>query len=571
MKLVAKKLISLILSLIIIASSFAGAFSAYAEYVEVATDCIKILLVGNSYTYYNGLDQMLCGIGNATDKDLLVVSAVNSGSDADNLLKEEISYYAWYDNKRIEKGTDTLARIAKIDFGGIDRSNSWDYVVLQNNTPAENTAISDAHMLAFFSDKLESNKNFIIHSNYWINSLKKDRHKEHYAFAEKSRASLIDTRGIFAQYNKIFNKGVWFRDLTSRDSRNHPAVWGTYIFALSIYAKIFGTAEFPKSVNDENIIPFYNSDLGTIKEILNTGKFKNDYTVYDSITKADATRLQYLVGYYAPYYIGGSLQDGDGSIPKSSCFESIKYTSSDGTKLNGWKKLDGNEYLFSDGSIVTNCMKQYGSKTYYIDMYGEKHNGWLTYKNNRYYLLKDGSIAKGLKKLKCDDGKTGTFYFGKNGALATGTTKIGSKTYYFSNGRDNKQKGIMYKACWHIYTDTDGVTYRKYYDKNGVMVKGFCTIKGKKYYFNKKGNLRRGSFFRIGKATYCADENGIIQQNKIVLRGGVHYYFGKDGKMAKKRIVKYKGSIYRASRTGALKKLKAVKKENSKTKKNKKA
>ncbi len=538
-------------------SLFCGASVSFAKTQNVSEGCTKILLVGNSYTYYNGLDQMLGRLGDMTGKDLLVVSAFKGGSDANVLLTSDLTYYAWYKGERIAKGCGSLEKISALDIGKINRAGKWDYVVLQNNATAEQTGMGDVYMAGLFTDMLESNRNFIINSNYWRASIDKDRLSAHYAVAKATGSSLIDTRGFFAQYLNVFKNRVWFRDLTLRDSKNHPSAWGTYIFALSVYAKIYGTEGFAQNANDSNIIPLYNSDNGNISEIFDTSKFKNTSTPIASITRDTATKLQYLVAKYAKHYLGDAIENSKSaksSLPDSSAAEAVRYFDSSGTTLSGWNMLGGQRYYLKNGIITTGSFCKLGSERYYFNDFGETQSGWFTVSGSTYYALKGGSVATGWQAITDTNGDVQTFLFKNDGALVTGQKKIGKDTYYFSTGNDGKLKGTMYKREWRSTESADGTTARRYYNKDGVMLTGFATIKGKKYYFSSTGVLKKKQFITVNNKTYYADKSGVIRQSTFVNIDGKRYFFNKKGVMVKGKIFTFGKHKYYADKDGHIRK-----------------
>lgn len=530
----------------------AGVQSALAA--EVEYDCTKILLIGNSYTYYNTLDQILCKMGNAAGRDLMVVSAYKSGSDAYELLEEKVTYYAWYQGEMFKNGKGYLEDVAKIDFGNIARGGEWDYVVLQNNDYAETTGMGDIHIIGMFTDMLKSNRDFIVHSNYWVNSLERDRYKEHYAVCKAAGCSIIDTRGFYSQYHNVFKNRVWFKDLTIRDARNHPSVLGSYVFALSIYAKIFGTSELAASADDETVLPFYNSDEGLINEIIDTSYFRNEYTLEESINKEKAALLQSLVKTYAPYYLGGALVTNEPTLPSGEIDETVRYYDEYGISLEGFNELGGYTYYLNNGYITAGGFTNIDGETYYFDDYGERYSGWKTLNSKRYYFFEDGYVAKGFVGISCDDGTFKTFYFTNKGVMLTGTQEIDGKTYLFSGGGAGKQKGEMYHSEWWVYTNSKGETVKKYFNKNGVMVTGLKGIDGKTYCFSDTGALITKSLVKIGKKTYFVNKNGIVQKQKFVSTGGYRYYFNKNGVMLKKRFITSGKNTYYADKTGALRK-----------------
>ena len=548
-----KKLISIILSLIMLLTPLtSGAFSAFAA--EVEPDCVKIMLIGNSYTYYNTLDQLLCKMGNAAGKDLLVVSVTKGGSDAYELLEEKLTYNAWYKGAKIKGGSGYMEDICSIDFGNINRNSSWDYIVLQNNDAASSTGMGDVYVLGLLSPMLKSNRNFIINSNYWVDSISKDRYREHLAVCKAAGSSIIDTRGFYSQYHNVFKNRVWFKDLTVRDSRNHPSVLGSYVFALSIYAKIFGTDELSSGVDDDTVLPFYNSDGGNIGEIVDTSYFKNKFNPDESINRKTASLIQSLVKNYAPYYIGSALVTDGKTLPEGELDEAVRYYDEQRISLEGFNTLGETEYYLNNGYIVTDGFYNIGGSTFYFDKYGERYSGWKTIDSNRYYMFENGSIAKGFTGISFNDGTFRTFYFNKKGVMLTGTHEIGGKTYLFSKGSDDKRKGEMYQSEWYTYVNSSGETVKKYYLSSGAMAKGLKTIKGKTYYFNDSGKLVKKSFIKVGKKYYYANKKGIIQKSKFVTAGGFRYYFNSKGVMVKSRFIKKGKYTYYADKSGALQK-----------------
>lgn len=553
-----KKLISLILSVLIaLCAVTAGSFSAYAT--EVSKDCKKILIIGNSYTYFNALDQTLSCICNAAGEDALVVSAVKSGHNIDELTKEKISYYAWYNGSRLIKGKNYLNGIIETDFASLNRKGTWDYIIFNYNSPEEVVIRDDIRILALVTDNIESNKKLIINSGYWIDDVEKNRLSEHLTVCKVTGCSLVDTRGIFTQYSRLYPERLWFKDFTLRDDRNHPGVWGTYVTALTFYAKIFGVSKLAESPESEEPLALYNSDDGDISEFINVELFKNSYEEYPSITKSTAARLQYLVRSNAESYIGDLNKS---LVPPSDKFEGIVYYDESGEAITGWSVLSGYEYYLKNGEVLRDGIYKIDNEKFYFDFYGERHSGRYIIDGKNYYLFSDGSVATGWVTIPDNKGVFKTFRFSDKGVLYTGKKTIDGKTYLFSKGRDGKELGEMYCNEWRTYTTSSGKTRTQYFNSNGVMLTGLKKIGEKTYYFNKDGLLQKSAFIKVKKKTYFVNKNGVIQKNRIVKYNGSRYYLNKEGALVKNRKVKVKGKKYRADSTGRLTKIK--KKTNKK-------
>ena len=150
--------------------------------------------------------------------------------------------------------------------------------------------------------------------------------------------------------------------------------------------------------------------------------------------------------------------------------------------------------------------------------------------------------------------------------LCVGTVTAGAAwkknsdgTYSYYNG-----SGVLAKNTW--------ISKTYYVNANGVMVRGWQTIGGKKYYFNKKnGKVVKNSWLKSGGKFYYAGEDGAIYTSGIytiknksygfnssgVRLKGVQtfnqkiYYFKSNGIMLKKSWLKYKGNYYYFQKDGS--------------------
>ena len=272
---------------------------------------VKILLVGNSYTYYQGMGQMLSAFIKDGGKSALVVRATKGGHGLASIMKNDLQYVAFLDGKQIEDGSKTkLDVVVNKDFANLNRPARWDYIMCQNNE-----GISKLHNtnIEFFNKYLKcvnDKSQILFHATYYSNSPSTSRRNAINQVAEECGCSVINSSFYYREYNSYFKRN-WISDLTVQDNPKHPSSRGAYLMALCIYCKIYGTREFAKSNDDSNFIQVYNSDSGYTNEFApNKFKRKKHTTNYSmKVTKSDAKKLQTFVSKYANDYLGSPLDE----------------------------------------------------------------------------------------------------------------------------------------------------------------------------------------------------------------------------------------------------------------------
>lgn len=154
-----------------------------------------------------------------------------------------------------------------------------------------------------------------------------------------------------------------------------------------------------------------------------------------------------------------------------------------------------------------------------------------------------------------------TYYYDKKGKKATGLKEIKGKRYFFD------KKGVLYKKGWKT------VKGRKYYfkKKNGAAATGAVKIGKKRYLFKDKGQLAGTGLQKYGKKRYYT-KKGVIQTGLQTVKGktyyftakgpaatgwktvkGKKYYFGSNGTAATGKQT-IGGKTYQFSKKGALQK-----------------
>ncbi len=224
-----------------------------------------------------------------------------------------------------------------------------------------------------------------------------------------------------------------------------------------------------------------------------------------------------------------------------------------GTKVKGWKTLNGKKYFFNKST-------------------GVQVQGWLTYGGKKYYLYKSTTPSKRYAATGwMKDSSGNKRYFDSNGVMIAGKFySISGKIYYFSPGT-----GIMKKNCWitssknKYYATSSGALYRnqlvyikkyttyRYFGKygamkrgwmefddgirffrtlsttakDGLMARGFLKISGKTYYFKSRNGYKLTGWLSLsGKKYYLdPDNDGVRVENTKKTIDGVTYSFSTDG------------------------------------------
>ena len=179
------------------------------------------------------------------------------------------------------------------------------------------------------------------------------------------------------------------------------------------------------------------------------------------------------------------------------------YVLKDGSRAKGWRKIGSRTYYFGPkkGYRYTGFHKIDG-KRYYFGPKGALRSGWITVKGKKYYA----DPAKGC-------------------ALAKGMTKVGKYTYFFK-----KKTNEMRTSCWLKIKGS-----RYYFKANGRMAKGWEKIGGKTYYFRKKTGARASGWLKIKGYYYYFDEKGIPLKNTYAPNGK---YLDADGKRLRRSTLK---------------------------------
>ncbi len=89
-------------------------------------------------------------------------------------------------------------------------------------------------------------------------------------------------------------------------------------------------------------------------------------------------------------------------------------------------------------------------------------------------------------------------------------------------------------------------------DDDGTKLTGFQTVNGQTYFFSeKKGVMKKSSFFDVDGSRYYALKDGIIARNMKVSKWGTECLFGEDGKLLT-GFNSFNGDDYYSKENGAI-------------------
>ena len=249
------------------------------------------------------------------------------------------------------------------------------------------------------------------------------------------------------------------------------------------------------------------------------------------------------------------------------------YTNDCGSAMEGWRVIDGRKYYFADerydsyslenkGRMLTGFKTISGRKYYFLDSKASSYNeddkgelvtGWKTINGRRYYFLdshdasyrewKEGVMQTGFHKINGKryyllDKKSSAYKGWKEGAMQTGIVPISGKKYFFSGSGVMQGSRIVYVKGNRYFFAGNGVMqknrwvnfnhHRYYLAGNGKVKTGWYRYKGRWFYFDKYGRMRKGLTY-VGGRKYFFGTNGVLNMRKSVWINGRWYWADGQG------------------------------------------
>ncbi|MBR1392892.1 MAG: hypothetical protein IJ561_03545 [Ruminococcus sp.] len=286
---------------------------------------------------------------------------------------------------------------------------------------------------------------------------------------------------------------------------------GSNMFELLYFFDDYKMAKGPVNINGH--LMFFDELTGIRGYGWNEFRGKKYYCGYAGVC---VTGENYIDGKYYVFGQDGALlyglvQDGN----------DLKYGLSDGNRVDIWLKNsffeeeDGSKYYFDkDGKAVTGLIEVDG-KAY---VFGEDHKllkDMVKAEGNLYYMTPNGGLSKRWVTAGNPNVGTYTYFFGEDGKAVKGWITINGVDFYFD------------KDC-HMVDGLQKIDGKSYYFEKGGLVRGPKTIAGKKYVFSADGSMQKGWVVWNNVRYYCETE-GIPLTGTTKEIDGKTYTFDANG------------------------------------------
>lgn len=230
----------------------------------------------------------------------------------------------------------------------------------------------------------------------------------------------------------------------------------------------------------------------------------------------------------------GIMQTGWYKLPEASAAEestddnapaiaSYQYYEEDGKRANGWYQMEGAPDISEEGELYTFYFKN--GKPYHASAGVQT----FTVDSRRYGFNTLGEMQTGLQNVTLDDGITGTYYFGTDGAMKTGKQVIydedlgENQTWLFYTDGGNKGQGVhgvrdnsVYQNGLRLDADRDLRYAPADADGTQYLVNTTGTIQKASSSSKSSAKPELGSGYKDIKDTndtiWTVDTNGVIQK-----------------------------------------------------------
>ncbi|MDR1017540.1 MAG: hypothetical protein LBM02_02430 [Lachnospiraceae bacterium] len=281
--------------------------------------------------------------------------------------------------------------------------------------------------------------------------------------------------------------------------------YGIFIFN-SVQIKAADSSDVTMKIVNNGSLDAKASDSSDIKTDTIENSDNEEETTENSTNEAETTETKNLKYQDGHYY-----------------FSTIVNGVENDRLLKGLEYVDGRYYIFNSsgtGYYKNTFVKACNTGKYYmVDgsglIYKNKFNYFSKCKDYRYFGA-NGAMVSGITKIN-----NHIYYFNKSGLMyRKGNLKIGSNYYYFKTGALKKGGGTAY-AGWKTFVIKHKKYYR-YYSGNGKALRYlYKNSKGVYYYFNKYGYVIRNKTLKLKTGLYRFGKNGKGIRRELV-SGYIH-------------------------------------------------
>ena len=170
-------------------------------------------------------------------------------------------------------------------------------------------------------------------------------------------------------------------------------------------------------------------------------------------------------------------------------------------------------YKTPAGKYVKSRWIRWKGDIYYVNAKGNRVTDWVTYRNKKYWLNKEGKVHFEWK------GKT--YYFKADGSMAKGKTVIGAETYYFNKSTGKRKTGLV----------TIGKNKYFFLVSTGTMAKNRWVLSAKKYYYaGPDGKILKSCWIKLSEGKYFVNSKGVRVTGEQYI-DGQWYKFASNGKL----------------------------------------
>ena len=188
-------------------------------------DTLRVLFMGNSYTYFHNLPQMVAAMAESQDKAIITRQSTVGGSNLEEHWKRE----------RETRSRDLIE-------GG-----DWDYVVMNNHSMSTINTPEDFDKYGkLFADLIKQNGAqpvfYMTWARKWNPLMQKTITAGYNAIAKETAADVVPIGPLWMKSIELMpNIDLYFED------GSHPSAEGTYLTALAYYRFFTGesTSEIP--------------------------------------------------------------------------------------------------------------------------------------------------------------------------------------------------------------------------------------------------------------------------------------------------------------------------------------